>query len=105
MKQIFGELVNYPRYCWVEELAGDVIGYALARPQGDLLDLLRLGVQTEYQNIGYGTTLLRTVVNSSPTVMLTVQKKNRAIKFYLRHGLYIVGDLGESWVMKLTSDA
>jgi len=104
-QQVYQEIVDYKGFSWVEECAGDVVGYAIARPQGDLLDLLRLGVRSEYQGHGIDAELLAFVVKSSPVVMLTVQKNNRAIKFYLRHDLRIVGDLGDAWVMKLTLDA
>lgn len=99
------ELSGYKEFSWVKEQAGMVVGYAVSRPQGDLVDLLRLGVDVPFQRHGIGSELLKQVVDSSPTVMVTVQKDNQAVRFYHRHGLRIVGDLGEAWVMKLTLDA
>jgi len=84
----------------------EVRGYALVRPDQDLLDLTRLGVQPETQGQGIGTRLLQRVLQDGPSVLLTVRKTNLdALRLYQRHGFGIVAQLSEgpaqhAWVLR-----
>lgn len=94
---------------WVVREDDELAGYAIVRPDGDVVDLLRLGVRPKYRRQGWGWGLLKLVsATCRRPVMLTVRKNNRvAIRLYLRARFEIVGQLeayGEqSWVMLLTS--
>ena len=95
---------------WVIHKGGELIGYALVRPDGDIVDLIRIGVSPDHQRKGWGLKLLKLVsgCNLRSKVMLTVRKDNHgAIKLYLWAGFKIIGHLEayekKSWVMLLTS--
>jgi [ribosomal protein S18]-alanine N-acetyltransferase len=90
--------------CWLYTTPNDeeICGYVLVRRDGELLDILRLGVHPKRQRTGIGTALLEQVLSSQPT-MLTVKKANSpALKLYLRHGFRVVGVLANEggWIMK-----
>ncbi len=72
---------------------GDPIhAYVLVGWDGDILDVLRLGVAPEVQGRGVGKELLRFVLALNPTVVLTVKKDNhRALRLYRKHGFEVVG--------------
>jgi [ribosomal protein S18]-alanine N-acetyltransferase len=89
--------------CFVYDVMGDIIGYALLREDGDKYDLTRLGVDPASQGSGIGRVLLRHVISLGKTVVLSVRKKNYgALRLYRRHGFEIVGQLTahEAWVMR-----
>jgi [ribosomal protein S18]-alanine N-acetyltransferase len=78
-----------------------LVAYMLMRNDGQIIDIIRLGVHPDYQRKGYGTKLLSAVPKRE--AMLTVQKNNvGALRLYLRHGFSIVGKLAMDvggWVM------
>lgn len=80
--------------CYV---VGDpIVAYALVRPDGPLLDLMRLGVVPAQQGTGLGRKLLGHVLAQGKTVVLTVLKENtRARELYRRAGFKTVGVLRE----------
>lgn len=78
-------------------------GYLLAHQEGELLDIIRLGVKAGYQGMGIGRTLLDEALAQTKVAMLTVKKTNQAaLRLYLQRGFEIVGHLPEDagWVMK-----
>lgn len=89
----------------------ELIGYTLVRRDGDITDLLRIGVHPHHQSQGFGLKLLKLTSGTNlryHPLMLTVRKNNtRALRLYRWVGFEIVGQLeayGEqSWVMLLTS--
>lgn len=91
--------------CWLvlDHQKENVWGYCLVRRDGELLDILRLGVVPEHQGQGIATLLLEKAIEAGQPTMLTVKKDNRrALKLYLRHGFRIVGQLASDngWVMR-----
>ena len=94
--------------CWVYQTGGHIQGYLLAKYDGKLLDILRLGVHPKYQDRGVGTRLLEASLRETGSLMLTVKKDNqKAMKLYHRYGFRIVGELAgeygdgpDGWVMK-----
>ena len=94
-------------YAFCRDADSHVLGYALLRRDGDLLDLTRLAVDPEAQGGGAGTfLLLRVQVDSGLAkrdLVLCVRKKNpRALKLYQRHGFRIVGHStsSDAWVLR-----
>lgn len=88
--------------CWVIERRNKIVGYLLARIDGDLIDIMRVGVLPEFQGKGIGTKLVRVAMTQAPKSMLCVRKENkRALKLYRRLGFSIIGETTElpSWVM------
>lgn len=91
--------------CWVvEDKKGEsILGYCLVRKDGDLLDILRLGVVKEHRGKGIGDSLLTHVLKQGRPTMLTVKRDNKsALRIYTKHGFRIVGHLSadSGWVMK-----
>lgn len=88
---------------WIQ---GELAGYILCRDSEDLLEVTRIAVLPSYQRRGVGQALLEMMLRDidPPTngyLTLHVQKGNRsAIHLYLRNGLHIVGEDGNSWVMQ-----
>ena len=83
---------------------GDPIeGYILTRKDGDMVDIIRLGVTKGSQGKGIGKTLLELALFGASDVLLTVKKTNLpAIKLYQKYGFIIVAHLqgANSWVMR-----
>jgi putative acetyltransferase len=89
--------------CFVYDVMGEVLGYALLRDDGHQYDLTRLGVDPKSQRGGIGRVLLKHVVSLGRTVILTVKKKNYvALRLYRKHGFEIVAQLNahEAWVLR-----
>ena len=86
-------------FSWVVEEDKTVVGYAVARFQDQMLDILRLAVDPNYQGLGLGSRLLERALRESPRAILTVRKGNKVISLYQKYGFRIVGDLGAAWVM------
>jgi GNAT superfamily N-acetyltransferase len=85
----------------------DDFAYAMCIPDGELVDLIRIGVLPEHQGRGLGTMLLEKVMEDRP-VMLMVRKHNfGAIRLYHQHGFKIISqytnEWASSWVM-ITSE-
>ncbi len=82
---------------------GDPIyAYALVGWDGEILDLLRLGVHPEHQGRGFGARLLNFILALNDVVVLTVKKDNRrALRLYQRSGFRITGHVIEAnaWVL------
>lgn len=116
----------FPENCFNEKTVRDLItdgeswvvyahhsdvlfGYLIAARDGDLLDIVRIGVDPTCQSGGIGTMMLTALLgNDGPLfyrpAILTVRKENtRAIKLYKKFGFEIAGALvandKESWVM------
>lgn len=89
---------------WVEEIQeGRIVGYALVRSDGPLLDLTRLGVDPTHQGRGVGKRLLEKVLEDGRDIILTVKKNNaHAIGLYRKYNFEIVGHLASAnaWVMR-----
>src|SRR3990172_848179 len=80
-----------------------LVGYLLAHRDGELLDIIRLGVRSGYQGMGVGRALLEEALKQTETAMLTVKKSNQtALRLYLRRGFRIVGHLAgdTGWVLR-----
>jgi ribosomal-protein-alanine N-acetyltransferase len=96
-------------FVWVGNMTPLVLGYALVREDGDLLDLTRLGVDPAEQGTGIGTLLLRRVLSEGRPVMLLVRKDNqRAFRLYRSHGFEIVGHVtapAHAWVLRRAAGA
>jgi len=90
---------------WVVVVGCDVVAYLLARFDGYMVDITRVGVLPEHQRIGHATNLLNRAIENIPSAMLTVKKDNvKARRLYCRLGFNIVGDTGfGSWVMHRTT--
>lgn len=88
---------------WVFVDGEPVAAYAIVGREGELLDLLRLGVDPQHQGRGAGTRLLRYVLSLGQNVMLLVRKENvRAFRLYQKHGFEVTGHFNAeeaSWVM------
>jgi len=55
----------------------------------------------KHRREGIGQQLLQLSLLDSPDLVLTVLKSNKAaIELYTKHGLRIVGEVEESWVMR-----
>jgi ribosomal protein S18 acetylase RimI-like enzyme len=83
-----------------------ILGYALIREDGDLIDLTRLAVDPVEQGVGVGTLLLKHVLSLCCDTMLTVRKANhKAIRLYLKHGFAVVGHISaaDAWVLRRPS--
>lgn len=92
--------------CWVVERRNKIVAYLLARIQGDLIDIMRVGVLPEFQSKGIGTRLMEVALTHASEAMLCVRKENkRALKLYLGMGFRIVGETADlpSWVLRTTS--
>ena len=80
-----------------------LVGYAMTVQDGELTDLLRLGVAPNYQGRGYGKQLLMKILMDNKNLILCVNPDNKvALKLYLGCGLKIVGRLlvgADAWVM------
>lgn len=80
-----------------------LVGYSLLAFDGNLTDLLRLGVAKEYQGCGYGSQILNKILMDYRQVMLCVTPDNKnAMRLYLRYGFKIIGRLSvgaDAWVL------
>jgi ribosomal protein S18 acetylase RimI-like enzyme len=89
--------------CWVEVQDNKVVAYLLARIDGDLVDVLRVGVLPEYRRSGIANRLMKVAMYEAPNAMLMVRKNNPgAIKLYLQLGFEIDGQTEDSWTMLRT---
>jgi ribosomal protein S18 acetylase RimI-like enzyme len=87
---------------WMITQEQQPVAYALVRDDGDLLDLIRLGVDPNHQGKGLGLSLLNEVLKIRRRAILTVRTSNsKALRLYSRNGFKIVGQLSDSWVMLL----
>jgi ribosomal-protein-alanine acetyltransferase len=101
----------------VATLAPDVtrmVGFFLARSILENLELLKIGVYPEYQNLGIGTRLLNAAFAEGTKrgclrCFLEVRKSNEsAIKFYHNHQFNIAGErisyytepVEDAWIME-----
>lgn len=88
--------------CFVEEQEGRIAGYILTRVEGDLVDILRVGVRPEFHRQGIARKLMERAIPLARRAVLLVRKGNDpAIKLYLSLGFKIVGHLlnDDSWLM------
>ena len=92
-------------HCWVIERRSRIVAYLLARCEGKLIDVMRVGVMPEFQGKGIGTKLMEAALSQAPEVILSVHKDNvGAVKLYRKLGFSIIGEIGDatSWVMRAT---
>lgn len=79
---------------------GEVTGYLIARVEGDLVDILRVGVRKDQRGNGLGFRLMTKAMSMAPRAVLMVRRDNEAaIGLYLGLGFRIVGQFGKSWTM------
>ncbi len=81
---------------------GELVAYAMARADGGMVDITRVGVVGSHQNRGLGHAVLRLLLQEVPSerYILCVRKTNlHALKLYFNEGFKIVGMLERSWVM------
>lgn len=78
-----------------------VIGYLLARLDGDMADLIRVGISAKYQRRGYGRALLReAIAQLDGSMMLTVELSNKAAtSLYLSEGFTPKSAIGTTAVV------
>lgn len=92
-------------YVWVSHVWSYIVGYALVRRDGKVLDLTRLGVEQGDQGTGIGTLLLKRVLAEGCDTVLTVRKSNKgALRLYRRHGFAVVGHFTNAWVLRRAVD-
>ena len=86
---------------------GKLVAYLFGRHDGNLFDILRLGVATSHRRRGLGQMLLTKALSSVGHTMLTVKKSNKvALDLYASNGFLITGELDrESWVMELPTSS
>lgn len=94
--------------CWVVERQGEIVAYLLARVDGGLIDIMRVGVLPGFQGRGIGTKLVKMAMTQAPQAMLCVRKENKgALRLYRSLGFHITGVVDTpglvSWVMRATS--
>ncbi len=87
---------------WVVEHQGVTVAYLLARVEGDMVDIMRVGVLPKHRRRGHAIDLINRALEQAPDAMLTVRKNNlNALRLYRRLGFGIVGETGfGSWVMR-----
>lgn len=86
--------------CWVIEAGGKLAGYLLARVDGDLVDILRVGIREESRRQGLAYRLMVKALSLAPRATLMVAKRNApAMSLYKDLGFKISGALHESWLM------
>lgn len=81
----------------------DILGYALLRQDGPLLDLTRLAVDPTVLRKGIGQSLLRRVLEEGRETVLTVKKDNApALALYQKNGFRVVAHYAaaKAWVMR-----
>jgi len=86
---------------WVIVLCQTIIAYVITRTEGDLVDILRIGVSPSHRRKGLATSLLTKAMCLAPVAMLTVRKDNEmALRMYHQRGFHIVGTTScASWLM------
>ncbi len=93
----FSDALNSGYLCFVDELAGDVRGYAVLMPGVGEAELLTIGVSSAHQRKGLGGLMLAGLLriagdNRWSRVFLEVRASNRAaIALYERAGFAQVG--------------
>ena len=86
--------------CWVVEAEHKLAAYILARVDGDLVDIIRVGVREEHRRQGLAYRLMMKALSLAPKAALMVVKTNRpALRLYQDLGFKISGDLRGSWLM------
>jgi ribosomal protein S18 acetylase RimI-like enzyme len=92
---------------WTIRKEGKIAAYALARHDGHVLDVIRLGVHPNYQRQGFGSNLLIQIFSRRCDTILTVRTDNeKAMRLYLSYGFSFVGRFarGEAWVLLRRGD-
>lgn len=86
--------------CWVVEAERGLAAYLLARVDGDLVDIVRVGVREEHRRQGLAYRLMTKALSLAPKATLMVEKTNGpAMRLYQDLGFKISGSLHESWLM------
>jgi ribosomal protein S18 acetylase RimI-like enzyme len=90
--------------CILERNDEGIGAYLLARIDGDLVDIMRVGVLEHYRRAGIASRMLTMALKLAPKAMLMVRKDNMgAIRLYHSFGFQITGEFEESWVMATSS--
>ena len=93
----FSDALNCGYLCFIDELAGEVRGYAVLMPGGGEAELLTIGVALAHQRKGLGRLMLVELLRMAAEkqlsrVFLEVRASNRAaIALYLRAGFAQIG--------------
>lgn len=86
----FVDSVNAGHHCWLSELRGTVVGYAVAVIAADEAHLLNLSVAAEWHRRGFGAELLRFMLKlvqdyGAQRVLLEVRPTNAAARGLYAH--------------------
>ena len=80
----------------------DVVGF-FAYAETDKIELSKLYIKKAYQNKGYAKQVINYLKNKEKPILLTVNKYNHALNFYLHLGFNIIDevvvDIGQGYVM------
>lgn len=93
--------------CWVETKEGKLLGYVMTRVEGNLVDILRLGVRPGSHRQGIASRLLTKALGEAPRAVLTVKKDNEAaLALYFSFNFRIVAHLEQegAWLMATSFD-
>jgi len=86
--------------CFVERNEDGLGAYLLARVEGDLVDILRVGVLSQYRKTGLASRMLTMALKLAPKAMLMVRKDNvGAVRLYRSFNFSITGEYENNWVM------
>jgi len=114
-RRFFEEFSEYFGFCLIPGTDKNrLAGFSLARAAFEDMELLKIGVEPEYQRLGLGTRLLEETLaeggrRSSTRCFLEVRKSNqKAIQFYSAHGFKIAGarhnyysnPVEDAWIME-----
>lgn len=85
------------------ELNGEAIGFTCVTNSADEIYLVRLMILPRFQNLGFGSQILREIIESSDRrglpVRLRVMKVNPARRLYERHGFVVTEETETHWMM------
>lgn len=88
-------LAFFPEYCLVAEMNSVVIGYLLAKKEGETGHIISIGIMENFRGFKFGTSLMMHVIKRMlddriSCITLYVRINNTlAIKFYERLGFFI----------------
>ena len=114
-RRFLEDFTEYFGFCLIPETGKKrLAGFSLARSTFEDMELLKIGVEPEFQRFGLGTRLLEETLaeggrRSSTRCFLEVRKSNQtAIQFYSAHGFQIIGTrveyysnpIEDAWVME-----
>lgn len=88
-------------------VVGEGQGYTLVRPDGNIWDIIRLGVHPNHQRMGHAQELLQRVIeladHQGKSLILTVQKTNlAALHIYKKHGFEPIASMPQYEAIVMT---